>query len=49
MAEDSAWVRIKIDKRHYHYSCKKCNAVSKYKKTKFCPNCGRVMLNANYL
>ena len=34
------------DKRHYHYVCKHCKSVSKYRKTPYCPMCGYLMLNS---
>lgn len=37
------WVRKKVDKRHYHYFCSKCGCCSKYRKSNFCPDCGRRM------
>lgn len=46
--KDSVWVGVRVDDHHYHYVCKNCNRESKYRKSVFCPNCGRVMLNANF-
>ena len=43
---DSKWVREKMDERHYHYICEKCGSVSRYRKTPYCPMCGRLMLNS---
>lgn len=34
------WIKIKVDTRHYHYKCAKCGAISKYRRTPYCPMCG---------
>lgn len=39
----SFWVPEKIGKRHYHYHCNNCGCCSKYKKSNYCPDCGRKM------
>lgn len=39
----SYWVRIRLDRNHFAYECERCKAVQKYKKTPYCPICGRVM------
>ena len=39
----SYWVAEKVDKSHYHYYCNNCGCESKYKKSKYCPDCGRKM------
>ena len=43
---DAKWISVKKDKRHYHYVCNHCKAVSKYRKTPYCPMCGYLMLNS---
>lgn len=40
---DSYWIKKKVDYRHYHYFCSKCGCCSKYKKSNYCPDCGRKM------
>jgi rubrerythrin len=37
------WIRKKINDRHYHYVCSRCGCTSKYKKSNYCPDCGRPM------
>ena len=44
--ETSCWEMKQIDNTHYHYVCKHCKAVSKYRKTPYCPMCGYLMLNS---
>ena len=34
------WIKIKVNASHYHYKCAKCGAISKYRRTPFCPMCG---------
>ena len=40
---EAYWIRKQVDKRHYHYFCSKCGCCSKYKKSNYCPDCGRKM------
>lgn len=40
---EAYWIKKKVDKRHYHYFCSKCGCCSKYKKSNYCPDCGRKM------
>lgn len=39
----AVWIRKKIDERHYHYFCSRCGYCSKYRMSKYCPDCGRPM------
>lgn len=40
---DAHWIKKQVDYRHYHYFCSKCGCCSKYKKSNYCPDCGRKM------
>lgn len=40
---EAKWISEKVDDRHYHYLCSHCLCVSKYKKSNFCPDCGKRM------
>ena len=40
---EAYWIKKQIDYRHYHYFCSKCGCCSKYKKSNYCPDCGRKM------
>lgn len=43
------WIKIKKDARHYHYKCGKCGAISKYRRTPYCPICGTKKVNDSVL
>lgn len=40
---NGTWIKKKVDDHHYHYFCSKCGCCSKYKKSNYCPDCGRKM------
>ena len=37
------WIAEKVDHRHYHYYCSNCGNQSKYRKGKYCSECGYKM------
>ena len=41
----SFWIAEKADKRHYHYYCDNCGCESRYRKSRYCPDCGYEMEN----
>lgn len=40
---EAQWIRKRVNEHHYHYYCSKCDCCSKYKKSAYCPDCGRKM------
>lgn len=47
MTDTSKWVVVKLwDDKHTSLLCEKCNVGGLVRiKTKYCPNCGRLMVN----
>ncbi len=41
--DTSYWIVDKVNKHHYHYYCHHCGFKSRYKKSNYCPDCGRKM------
>ena len=39
------WKVQKKDKTHYDYFCSNCATKSRFKKSPYCPNCGRQMID----
>lgn len=37
------WIRKKTDKSHYNYYCSHCNTKSRFRMSKYCPECGYKM------
>lgn len=37
------WITVKTDESHYNYICNHCYGKSKFRKSKFCPDCGYLM------
>lgn len=44
--QPAVWIREKIDKTHYKYTCSGCGTVTRYRKTIYCHHCGRRMTEA---
>jgi len=38
------WIRKKEDKSHYSYYCSNCNTKSRFRMSKYCPECGYKMV-----